>query len=767
MNPSHPTEPSGRVRAIVGAHIAPVTRFDGEDLHEAEAEKVFQVSQTLTLDQSVGLSKEVRVGPGRLPAGVDKVDNRASLDAELDARLARATQEAPQAIQDWGRANAGSYRRLMPGAQAFLSAPGAAGFQYRCVNCHGDKQVDCSACDGKGTKDCVPCSHSGRVKCQSCYGNKFKPCTAYPCNGRGRWTDHETTSVWSEAEGRYLSVSVDVDHSCTLCSGSGKVSCHECDIYGEVKCGYCNGAGHTRCTICDGSGHRDCQACNATGIQHVRGTLVATVEHAERLDIHTEDTALRQLIETNLSAEQLPSFGGLDSATIQTQGMRLRAVHQLHVDVHEAHLKAGAETFVLHGFGPQVQVFDFKNIAGHLLEEDLQKLEQGLSGTSRWRRQRGTGLLNITADFLRSELNMLIAERATSQNESPEEASAAVQAQFGGLVSASYIARANQALKGAISRLYGAELFEPAASLCALAALLTAVSFVLGWPRYEVWPTLLATIVGGGLVWLVLEWWTRRRIARQFAGDHGQRILAQLKQQGSIRRWRKGIAIALPACVLCALAGTAMLPPVQAQRQAYRDQLQSDTLLRDWLSFGTAPDLQQRRYPAHAELVKKAEAGNQQAIVVLGWELLLGANNTPKNVADAGRWLDQVRPEITQSTYWKSAKAVQTLNEETTPDALRNAARDLTAASDQGLVEASYWLARLYLAPQSPLHNDRLGIRYLTKAADQQHAHAALLLGQKFARGEGVKRNANTARRYLNIAVTGGLPEAAEALNAL
>jgi hypothetical protein len=767
MSTSLQPEQAGRVRAVVGAHIEPVTRFDAESLNELEAEKAFAASLTLTLDQAVSLSKQMGTWPGGLPAGVDKVANRAELDAELDVRLNRATHEAPQAAQAWAQANAGTYRRLMPGINAFLSAPGSVGFQHRCVNCDGDKQVKCTACSGKGRSDCARCTHSGRIDCYQCRGNKTMRCTAYPCNGRGRWTEYENQSVWSEAEGRHHTVSVITDHSCTVCSGSGQVTCYQCEYDGKVRCPDCSGDGYIWCRICGRTGHVDCTGCAVTGIQHVRGTIKATVQPAERIEIHTDNAELRQLLATRLSPDELPGFGGLDQATIQTQGMHLRTTHQLHVDVREAHFHVGADTFVLHGFGPEVRVFDFKNIAGRLLEEDLQTLEQGLSGTSRWRRQRGGGLLNHTADFLRSELNMLIAEQVAANRDAPEEANAAVQAHFGGLVDASYIARANRALQGAITRLYGAELFEPAVSLCGLAALLTILSFLLGWPRYEVWPTLLATLAGGGLVWLVLEWWTRRRIARHFEGDYGQRVIAQLKNQGNIRRWRIGMAVALPACMLSALVATAMLPPVQALRQTYRDELQSDGLLQEWLSFGAAVDLQQRRYPAHAQLIKKAEQGNQQAIVVLAWELLLGANHTPKNVAEAGRWLDRVRPEITQSTYWNTAKAVQVLNEDSTPEALRKAASDLSEASDKGFAEASYWLARLYLAANSPLRDERQGIHYLTKAADKYHVHAALLLGQKYAQGEGLKRNSNTARRYLERAFTGGLPEAQEALKAL
>jgi TPR repeat protein len=55
----------------------------------------------------------------------------------------------------------------------------------------------------------------------------------------------------------------------------------------------------------------------------------------------------------------------------------------------------------------------------------------------------------------------------------------------------------------------------------------------------------------------------------------------------------------------------------------------------------------------------------------------------------------------------------------------------------------------------------------LVQAAQQQHAHAALLLGQELARGERLRRDPNAARRWLQQARQAGLPEAQTALDRL
>jgi TPR repeat protein len=90
----------------------------------------------------------------------------------------------------------------------------------------------------------------------------------------------------------------------------------------------------------------------------------------------------------------------------------------------------------------------------------------------------------------------------------------------------------------------------------------------------------------------------------------------------------------------------------------------------------------------------------------------------------------------------------------------QNDQRDWAQAAGRGLVEARFWFPRIYLEERSPLHDPRRGLDMLARAADQNHAHAALGLGQRLAAGDGVRRDPATARRYLQRAAAAGLPEA-------
>lgn len=759
-----PPDAGGKIRALVAAHIEPVTRFDAADLSAASPEQAYPVELELTLAQQVSFGVGRQAGAARLPSGIEKVSGQSAFEAELAQRLLQAQKDAPTAVQNWAQANPGSYRRLMPARSGFLRQPGTVGYEHTCTTCSGACRVTCPACFGKGRTMCYGCHGSGKINCHSCHGSKKLTCSS--CHGRGSWSEQVSESTWSYATNSYVTSYRTEHRYCSACSSSGHTTCHSCGYDGKIACSSCGGQGHLNCAPCHTSGKIDCSACLASGIQHMRGTIDAQVTHTEQLSIATAPGRLHELIGL-LPRESLPDFGALMQVQHTPNFRQVQTRHTLRLDVREAQLQAGHETFTLYGFGPEAHVLSFENIAGHMLLDDLVHLEQCVTSSSRWRRQRGGDLLETTADFLRSELNLLIAEKVADLSISPDEAAQAVEEHFSGLVDADYVRRSTLALRGALARLYGSELLESAASLCGLTGLAAALQYGVGWPQIGPWPAMLWSLAGGTLAWLGLEWLTRRRIARRFEHDFGRRVVKQLSANGSVKRWRIGMGVALVASVWLAVLGANILPPVRARQQELSARAATQNRLDEWFSAQAQADLRQRFYPAHAQLVTQAEAGDQRALMALVWQLLLGTDDTPKDVAAAAQWLDKASPDTTRSALWQTAKAVRTLNQDAMPDDLRAAAQSLKEASDQGLEEARYWLARLYLAEQSPVHDARLGLQTLTLAADHQHAHAALMLGQKYAKGEGVRRNTQMARRYLLVASGAGLQEGTKALSAL
>jgi TPR repeat protein len=753
--------PSGRVRAVVAKHIEPVTRFDAADLHETEPEQAYGVAVEVVLAQTFVFEVSSVSGPAHLPTGTDKVSGAGRLSGELVERLARARREAPDAIKRWADASAGSYRRLMPAGAAFLNAPGRVGYEHTCTTCDGECRITCSSCSGRGHNNCHSCYGSGKINCYSCYGSKKVNCGS--CGGRGSWIEQISQQTWSSTSNSYVTTYRSERKSCSACNGSGRSTCHVCGYDGKISCSGCFGRGTINCMPCGATGKVECPACLASGIQHVWGTVNCEVARDEALTDAAEEPALSRLIQEQLPREDLPELGELLDVQHNTLDCLLETRHRLRLDVLRAQIHARERDFVIHGFGPMPKVYSFENMAGHLLADDLAALEASVAGAARWRRHRSSELLDTAADFLRSELNMLIAEKVADLKSTPQQAAAAVERHFRGLVGAEYVERTTVALHGALGRLYGSELTEPAAYLCGIAAVMAGVMFALGLPQPGPWSAALWSLGGAACAWGVLEWLTRRRIARRFQPAFARRVLGQLSANGSTWRWRIGMSLSAAVAVGFAIWITDQVPLVRSYQTEQRDLAQAEQVLNQWASGGQ-PDLRLRPYPARRMLDKKAQAGEPQAQLILAWQLLLGAAGASKDVEAAGQWLDKAQPHIGQEPHWQAAKAVWVLNQDAMPDAIRSAAQDLGRAADRGLVEARYWESRIYLEERSPAFDLKRGLQTLTRAADQNHAHAALMLGERLAAGQGTRRDMVNARRYLQQAAGAGLFEARNAL---
>lgn len=754
----------GVVASIVAAHLEPVTRFDRNDIRHLEPEVKSDLALTLSVKQSVYFETECHTGPRRLMLGTINVGGAAALVSQIRDTLARAEHEAADAMQSWVGKDKNGYRRVLAPQDTFKIVPGIFGYEYTCTNCRGACNVTCHACSGRGRNDCIPCGANGKINCTSCHGSKRLSCSF--CRGQGNWSEQVSTQHWDQSRNMSVTNYHTENKSCGHCGASGKVTCYSCDYAGQVNCYSCYGRGYHNCNTCGSSGKVDCSTCLASGIEHEWATVRARIDHSEILEAHTEDQILHALVHEKLQLSDLPEFGELLDVQHRVSEQTLGSIYSLRLDVLRAPLVAAKRSFVVYGLGPEPTVVDFANLAGVLLEDDLVDLELKVKKASHLGRGRSTELIESTRRFVASELNLLIAEQVSDLKVAAEETNKKVEQNFKGLVDAAYIKRASKALRRAFGGIYGGALAEKAIYLCALATLVACLLFTFDWPHSGVWSAVKWSAGPAIVAWFMLEWDARRRIAQTFSIEVAHRVLQQISANGSAMRWRIGMMIALSASLATGLHLTQTLPWVQGHQKSQQMATLTERSMDNWAQQNVA-DFQLRSYPTSLFLRQRAEQGDSQARLVLVWQLLLGAGAT-KDVAGAAAWLAKAPANSAKDPLWRSAHALSLLNQESKPADIRKAAQELDQAANQGVIEARYWEARIYLAEQSPLHNISLGMKKLTQAADRGHAHAALTLGQRYAEGrDGIRRDLNKARHYLELALSQGLGEAKEMLKAL
>ena len=754
----------GVIAGVVASHIGQLTRFDASNLAVVEPEQFFDVRARLVVTQRVSFSRTCEEASGSLPVGVERVDGQSSLRRALDAMVASGTERVQGAIERWAALDSGAYRRLMPTSACMPPDARIVGYEHSCPPCGGVGRVICSLCKGAGSASCHFCSGSGRINCYTCHGSRQLNCTF--CGGRGQWSEQVPSSNWDSRANCHVTTYRNEWKRCVYCAGSGRMPCHGCGSCGQVECGRCAASGQLACTACFTSGKVNCNHCGATGVRHVRGKLEVNVNVQESLDIESDDAKLVELVKHHIDHESLPGFGTLKVTLHDVALHKIDSVHCIDLRAGSAVLSAGDSRFRVHAFGAQHAIFDFQNIAEYLLAADLFALEARVAQTRWWRPRSGVALLDETARFVESELNLLIAEQVSSTKGAVADVYAQVEAKFKGLVGQAYVGVASATLQLALARLFVAELASSVVYGVALATLIACGMFFAGWPRPGVTAPAIWSIGGFGVGWIVLEWLTRRRVRSHFEPTIAKRIVGQISASGAVRNVRLVAAMSVTLAVCSGLYVAQRMPWVQAEEQR---QLRDSALrqsLAQWLVQPIA-DLSLRRYPDAQWLREQAQAHNFLAEEVYAWALLLGTPAIPKDVAAAKQWIEQARAEQPAEPLVRAASAVATLNADAMPEELRIAYADLLDTANLGLVESRYWQSRVLLGAHGPTIDLRAGIHNLTLAADAGHASAALALGKRYSVGDGVKRDLVRARRYLEQARGAGLAEAVKSLREL
>ena len=532
--------PSGAsIADTVAAHLEPVTRFTRNDISQKAPDRAVVVDVTLTLVQKVDFELTWHAGARQLPAGITLLANGTRLKVELNTQLAQARDGCDDALRAWVAHAPHAYRRVVPPEAAFRHTPGRYGIEFTCQSCFGKCQLQCDACAGAGRVSCYSCHGAGTVHCQRCGGSTRLSCSA--CTGSGHYVEQVSEQRWDATANAYVTTYVPVNRPCLSCSGSGSTHCTAC-TFGQSQCGTCAGQRTVACKGCGGAGCFDCADCAASGVQHEWACVVASVSTQEELTFGAVDSTLEKLIRDRIDAADLPAYGSYLQAHHVVAEAALGSRYELRIDVLHATLDAAARSFTIYALGPQAQVLDFVNIAGHLLQDDLVTLERAAVPASVWSGAADVALPGALRQFVASELNLLIAEQLCAHKADSQSAAAAVEAHFKNMVDAAYVQRATVALRHGFNNLYSADLLRPALWVGGGAAVVSALVYAFGPSQYGVWNCAGWAALAGAAGWVGVETISLTRIMRGFPEQIGARLHSQIKACGGVTKWRVAVA---------------------------------------------------------------------------------------------------------------------------------------------------------------------------------------------------------------------------------
>lgn len=733
-----------RVIDVVGARVEQSTRFRASELKELQPEQDTGAELVVTTRQRVELELSCFVGPGRLPEGIEARPDRATVEAELQQRLATAESATATAIQRWATEEPGRYRRLLAGGTLFAEALGAPiGTDWACPTCAQRGRLPCTGCIGQGSQACPDCQGRCRGTCLQCRGLGRLACGT--CEGRGQ----------VPGPPGHAGAATEPLVPCSACS-QGWLRCTACDGQGEQACARCGATGQIVCPDCEGTCETACPDCAATGWQHVRGRLHDHVEVEDLLEVHHPDPVIAAAVTERFhDVTTLDTPCTVEQVRYTTAPLAVQAVQRLRLPVRQARLLVAGQPMDFTALGPELDLVDLQPLGNVLLAHDLATLEKNAAGS-------GRHLGDALQRFLQSPLNAEIAARLPA---------AEIGRLFPGLVDAAYIERAVQATQRALERLWLQRAWRLWLLCLAGAGLVAALAVGLGSPVLGLWSGaalgLAAGLLGGG----VADWQIRRSLAATVQVPHGDRLLRPLRRSATLRRWQ-GLSLAAAALVaLASAASVSRLPHVRAHTAQAQARADLSRQLDDWL-VREGKDHRLRRYP-DAEALTQALARtpvDPRVRVVRAWQLLLGPDGVEPDPRAAERLLEGLAgdPQLGSAAVIGQARAALALRGRSVP-ALQAAIDALDTLPEPALPEAVYTRALLQLAPAyaSRLGGPQTGLATLQQAADLGHASACFELGRRLASGHGVRRDPVAARRYLGYADAKGVPGAAQALAAL
>jgi len=508
--------------------VEPNTRFDRSSLPVIDSETG---SCRVTGQQmyTVVLGVDHRSGRGKLQATALKLGGAPVLRAHVERKAEANRQALPGRLHRWAAGQTEFPGIALTSADCFNGAE-TAGYEHSCGACQAQGQVSCTSCWGVGTSSCFMCHGSGKTTCASCHGKGEKSCQR--CSGSGTVGEHRERRITNHASNTSHVESYLEQVTCPACGGRRKERCTACSG-GSVPCSHCRATGQVECPTCSGKGKVTCKDCDGTGALHDLALQTCSVTQSFSLQADVAGDEPRSTIEALPSLERLCALTRVEQRGVDVGSTSVTRRVEARMELTSVTVRAADEQFEIGGYGINARVFDFKNIVGALLQNDLVELEHALAKSPWLPLGPVPALDSALGKFLKSEVNARIGQVAGGNGEALERLA---NHDLRGAVSVDYVKRAAAAVRKAATRIYRSEIFRPAL-LVGIAPTIALVVIPLlnrTWRSESGWVALCIALLGG----VGAELWALFRLKSRFDAELAPKAVKMVRATWTLWWWR-------------------------------------------------------------------------------------------------------------------------------------------------------------------------------------------------------------------------------------
>lgn len=547
------TDPGIRLLTKIGDFVEPLTRFDRGHLTlessqhvnvDIAARQVFRVFFETTRSE----------GNGGLPQGVTLTADAAAMALANEGQLAASRAAVAGRLSAWAAEHGETPTARPTVGDCFTPLP-AVGHVETCAPCQGAGRIACSLCEAAGTLTCEACEGRGNIPCKTCNATGEVTCAA--CKGMRTIITHRERKVYDEESNSHRIEHVQETVTCGSCSGTGITRCGKCSGRTMIVCATCHGQKTIPCKQCQGSGYSRCEACGGEGRRHFMAEISCAIRETFETAVHTPDPETAAVLKGLDSIDKVLGLAASHRSTAETSADTLRRDTTATTPVTTVTVVAGGSRAQVRGFGPQQDVFDYRNIAGMLLSDDLGVLEAALPDTGLLPPRVTEALYGSLATVLASEANVAIAEDAAKKDQT------GIASRFRGVVTIDYIARAGAAMKKAVGGAYWAMMAKgPVAVLAAPLILMPIDLIVRGQGQGGRLMALLGVMLMTFFAALAAHYWVTQELQKKLAPDGTPQIQRIVDKLNLTLQWLGAAGVASAVLTLAVASLTSLLFPM-------------------------------------------------------------------------------------------------------------------------------------------------------------------------------------------------------------